>query len=220
MSTFRERLLPQVSTLCAQLFAHRLTQVREQQLVSDKAKTDLALLVLFYEQLFDLEPFPAEPDVDVNPLNQLKADLATDGNDHDASEVILLNWVRGVTQKPDPVPADEKDMAALSISPINQRMLDATARLRSTIDKSRSRLLLSGDHYDRVEYVAARNAFTLARATYDRRLQTNGITATVDDCAKAEGPLHNDIDTATGASFPGAIQAAADFMEARIFVIT
>lgn len=220
MSTFRERLLPQVSTLCEQLFAHHLALVREQQLVSDKAKEDLTLLVLFYEQLCGLTPFPQETSVDVSPLDQLKTDLATDGNDAEASEVILLDWVRGVTQAPDPVPADEKTAAANSPSPINQRMLDATSRLRSTIDKTRSRLLLSGDSYDRKQYTAARNAFTLARAAYDHRLKNNGVTATVEDATRAEGPLHQDIDTATGASFPGAIQAAADFMEARIFVLS
>lgn len=220
MSTFRERLLPQVNDLYVQLFAHRLTLVREQQLVSDKAKADLTLLVLLYEQLCALQPFPGESTVDVSPLDQLKTDLASNGNNPEASEKTLMNWVRGVTKAPDPVPADEKAAAANSPSPINQRMLDATSRLRSAIDKSRTRLLLSGDHYDRKKYTAARNSFTLARAAYDHRLKSNGITATAEDATKAEGSLFQDIDAATGASFPGAIQAAGDFMEARIFVLS
>ncbi len=175
------------------------------------------MLVLFYEQLCHLDPFPTDGSVDVTPLDQLKADLAGRDSDAEASETILLDWVRGVTNAPDPVPADEKMAAANTPSPINQRMLDATARLRSVIDSSRRRLF---GQYDRDRYRAARNSFTLSREAYDHRLKNNGITATVTDAAQAEGPLYQNIHTATGASFPGAIQAAADFMKARIFVVT
>lgn len=217
MSTFRAELLTKVSGLYNALFLYRLAQVREQGLVSEKAKEDLTRLVLFYEQLCSLRPFPAADRVDVAPLAQLEADLAATDNDAEASEAALLNWVRGVTNAPDPVPADEKAAAASSPSPINQRMLDATARLRSVIDTSRRRLF---GQYDKEKYKAARNSFTLTRAAYDHRLMNNGITATVADAAQAEGPLYRNIDTATGASFPDAIQAAADFMEARIFVVS
>ena len=217
MSTFRTELLTKVSGLCNTIFLFRLEQVREQQLVSDKAKEDLTLLVLFYEQLCHLDPFPDADSVDVGPLEQLKTALATADNDNGASEAALFDWVRTVTNSPDPVPADEKTAAANAPSPINQRMLDATARLRSVIDTSRRRLF---GQYDRDKYKAARNAFTLTREAYDHRLNNNGITATVQDAAQAEGPLYRNIDTATGATFPDSIQAAADFMEARIFTIS
>jgi len=106
-----------------------------------------------------------------------------------------------------------------TIAPINQRMLDATARLRRSIDASRVRLLRSGDRYDRAAYTGARNDFTLARAAYDRRLQNNTTTPTVEDARRAESELDSAISGATGATFPDAIQAAADFMSERTFVL-
>ena len=217
MSTFRKSLLTSVSALCEQLFSHRLQQVREQQLVSDKAKKDLTNLVLFYDQLCFLEPFPTKSSVYTAPLDQLKADITATDNNPDEIEAALLNWVRGVTNAPDPNPMSEKEAAALEIPEINKRMLDTTARLRSTIDKVRPTLR---GQYDFAEYKAARNSFTLAREAYDHRLQNGSITATVTEVTEAEGPLYRAINEATGASFPGAIQGAANFMKALIFVVS
>lgn len=217
MSNYRERLLAEVCTLCRQLFELRLARTRTQDRVSGTARTNAVSILDGFDRIIILAPFPGEGSVDESPLSQLKTAIANPDHDPEDRERILIDWLNGVAPAGAPAEAEKADPA--TIAPINQRMLDATARLRRSIDASRVRLLRSGDRYDRAAYTAARNDFTLARAAYDRRLQNNTITPTVEDASRAESELNAAISGATGTTFPGAIQAAANFMSKRTFVL-
>lgn len=222
MPTFRETLLADVSDVCRQLYEHRLATVREQALVSEKAKQDVTTLINQLHELFILDPFPEAATLDASPIAELKSSLAQADGDRDAVEEKLMSWVRQTTPVPQ-APAEGQAEAvtaaiAASTSPINQRMIDGLAAYRSAIDRSRVRLLRDRDRYDRKEYTAARNAFTLARSAYAGRLRLNQVEATNEDCARLEQELIPAVVQSTGATFPAAIQAGADFMSARIFV--
>jgi len=212
MSSFRKQLLAQVSGLCQELFRRRLELVRAQQLVSDKSKQDIILLIVQLDQLRLLDPFPEEADLDTAPLAQLEADLEAEDGDQFSIQEKLLAWTSTVAPAPvinaasPPPPADAP-------SPLNQRMLDNLHLFRSTIDKSRVRLLRDRDRYDREAYTKSRNAFTLARAVYGERLRHNQIEASNEDNARLEQVLIPAVEAATGASFPADIQAGATFME-------
>ncbi|WP_020566744.1 hypothetical protein [Neolewinella persica] len=216
MSSFREQLLTDVSGLCQRLYESRLAVVRTQQLVSDDSKQDILLLILQLNQLRELDPFPKETEVDLAPLKKLKADIAAEDSDQQAIQDALMDWAKNVhTTSATSVAAERSPEAP---SPINQRMIDDLSVLRSTIDKTRLRLLRNHDTYDKDEYVAARNSFTLARAVYQERLLLNQITATNAEAARMEQVITPAIDQATGATFPQTIQAGADFMSDKIFV--
>jgi len=98
-----------------------------------------------------------------------------------------MDWARKV-HSPDTYPMAEslEESNAADPYPINQRMIDNLSVLRSAIDRSRLRLLRNRDPYDKAEYVAARNDFTLARAVYQERLTLNQITATNEQAARME----------------------------------
>lgn len=216
MSSFKERLLTQVSGLCEQLFTQRIKLVRTQQLVSDKSKEDIRLLILELDTLRHLDPFPDEAGVDESPLEQLKADLANTDDPPEDGQEILMNWVKAF--RPAEVNSDNGAPAGAT-APLNQRMIDSLANLRSTIDKSRIRLLRARDRYDRPAYTAARNAFTLSRAVYTERLRLNQVSCTNAEVATLEQELTSDVEAATGSNFPDTIQAAADFMATRVFAV-
>ncbi len=96
-------------------------------------------------------------------------------------------------------------------------MIDNLDKIRSAIDKTRTRLLLAGDNYDQPAYVAARNEFTLAHSVYGERLRLNQVTSSNAECARAEQILLPGIERAKGSNFPQKIQDAADFMKANTF---
>jgi hypothetical protein len=215
MSSFREQLLTEVSGLCQRLYESRQAKVRTQRLVSDDSKQDIILLISHLNQLRVMDPFPQKTEVDLAPLEKLKMDIAAEDSDQQAIQDALMDWAKDV-QSSSTTPAAERSLEAPS--PINQRMIDDLRVLRSTIDKSRLRLLRAHDPYDKAEYVAARNAFTLARAVYQERLMLNQITATNEEAARMEQVITPAVDQATGATFPETIQAGADFMSEKIFV--
>lgn len=218
MSNFQNRLLTKVGALCRQVFDARVALAREGSRVSEKAKEDVYVLLLDYDRLCALSPFPEEYAVDQTPLEQLREALEDTEGDPMANEEILLNWVRGIAPAPEASFVENRLPPPVVISPINQRMLDATARLRAAIDASRGRLLTS-DPYDFKSYRAARNDFTLSRAAYDKSLTDGRVTANVEDASRVERKLIPAIVAADGAGFPNTIQAAADFMRDRIFVV-
>lgn len=220
MSNFQNRLLTKVGALCRQVFDARVAQAREGSRVSEKAKEDVYVLLLDYDRLCALEPFPEEYAVDQTPLEQLRAALEDAEGDPATNEEVLLNWVRAVAPSPEASFVENALPSPPRISPINQRMLDATARVRIAIDASRGRLLDSSDPYDFKSYRAARNDFTLTRAAYDKRLTDGSVTANGEDASRVERTLTPAIASADGAGFPDAIQAAADFIRDRIFVVT
>jgi len=209
MATFRETLLTDVSELCKSLFEHRLTVVRSQQLVSEKAKNDILVLIVRLDELRKLTPFPAEADVDTNGLASLKTAIAAADAPQVAIQENLMTWATGVT-------GDITARAADSRSPsdLNQRMLDNLDVLRSTIDNRRLDLF---GQYDKEAYVEARNAYTLTRTIYAERLSLNQIDATGEDNKKMEDEIITAVAGATGANFPATIQASANFMEERLF---
>lgn len=217
MSSFRERLLTEVSGLCEQLFTRRIELVRSQQLVSEKSKEDIRLLILELDTLRHLDPFPNEAGVDRTPLEQLKVDLANaDDSSDEGNQQVLMDWVKAFR----PAPAPATNGAQEEVTPIlNQRMIDGLAELRSAIDKTRVRLLRERDRYDRPAYTAARNAFTLSRATYAERLRLNQVSCTNEEVATLEQKLTPDVEEAKGSNFPDTIQAAADFMATRVFAV-
>lgn len=217
MPNFREQLLTNVSGLCQQLYQKRLALVQQQQLVSEKSKDDVQLLIVQLNNLRTLHPFPAETDVDMAPLDKLRADIDAADGDHTAIEEELMDWVRNVRSAGPPRVAASAEANQEETSPINQRMIDDLSLFRATIDKTRLRLLREHDQYDREAYTSARNAWTLARSVYEQRLRLNQITATNEQAAKMEQELIPAADTATGATFPASIQAGADFMSEWIF---
>jgi hypothetical protein len=217
MPSFREQLLTDVSGLCQLLYESRQAVVRTQQLVSDESKQDIILLILQLNQLRVMDPFPEETEMDLAPLEKLKADIAAEDSDKKAIQSALMDWAKDVQSSTTPV-AVAAERGLKIPSPINQRMIDNLSVLRSRIDKTRLRLLRNRDPYDKAEYVAARNAFTLARAVYQERLMLNQITATNEEAARMEQVIIPDVDQATGATFPETIQAGADFMSDNIFV--
>lgn len=214
MSNFRKELLADVSKLCREMFSRRLARVREQQLVSEKSKEDILVLVLELDRFRQLNPFPTKASLDLSPLEQLKRDLAAADADEEASQLILLDWVRAARPEID---VEEEATPEGEPYPINQRMIDSLSEVRSAIDKTRTRLMLSGDSYDRPAYTAARNAFTLAREVYAERLRCNQIECTNEDCSEVEQVLKPAIEEADGAAFPGSIETVADFIEVRTF---
>ena len=218
MSTFQKRLLTEVRELCRQLFDRRVLLVREQKLVSDEAKKSIEGLLLQIDRLTDLNPFPEETAVDDSPLKKLKASLADPDNEASDGETIVMNWVQTV------VPAASEDEAAIAeeteISAINDQMLGLTGDIRKAIDRNRPRLMLSNPSYNRKDYIAARNDFTLVRDTYDKRLTSGRITANVEDCSRVMRTIIPAINASTASTYPTTIQDAADFMRDRIFVIT
>jgi hypothetical protein len=218
MSSFREQLLTDVSELCQRLYESRQAVVRTQQLVSDDSKRDILLLILQLNQLRELDPFPEETAVDLSPLEQLKIDVAAEESDKQAIQEALLAWAKNISASGRTRAGATSEEDAAAPSPINQRMIDNLSVLRSSIDKTRLRLLRNRDPYDKDEYVAARNDFTLARAVYQERLTLNQITATNEDAARMEQVITPAIDEATGATFPEAIQSGADFMSEKIFI--
>lgn len=220
MSSFRDKLLTDVSGLCQQLYERRLAIVQSQALVSEKSKQDIALLIFHLNQLFTLDPFPDEDRLDVAPLDQLRADVDAADNDTELVEQQLMAWVKGVSPaiaSPEDEPTNTNRIKG-GTTPINQRMIDNLQTFRSAIDRTRVRLLRERDRYDQDEYTAARNAFTFSRDVYAERLRLNQIEATNEGCAKMEQQMIPAVENATGATFPAAIQAGADFMSANIFV--
>ncbi len=216
MSSFREQLLTDVSGLCQKLFKRRLALVQSQQLVSNESKQDIILLIAQLNQLRLLDPFPEEATTDLSPLNKLKTDIDAEDGDQFAIQETLMTWAGGIAPLPE-VEADASPDEATT--PINQRMIDDLHLFRSTIDKSRVRLLRDRDRYDRKAYTSARNAFTLARAVYEERLKLNQIDATNEGCARMEQVLIPAVEAATGATFPADIQAGAKFMEDNTFAV-
>jgi len=218
MSSFREQLLTDVSGLCQRLYESRQAVVRTQRLVSDESKRNILLLILQLNQLREMDPFPKKTEVDLAPLEKLKTDVAAEGSDKQAIQDTLMEWVKNVQSNGSPRVVAASEAPPEPPSPINQRMIDNLSVLRSSIDKSRIRLLRNRDPYDKDEYVAARNAFTLARAVYQERLALNQITATNEEAARIEQVIIPAVNEATGATFPETIQAGADFMSKKIFV--
>jgi hypothetical protein len=218
MSSFREQLLTDVSGLCQRLYESRQEVVRTQLLVSNDSKQDIILLIFQLNKLRVMKPFPEKTEVDLAPLEKLKTDLAADDSDKKAIQDALMDWAKNVQSSSTTPVAAAAGRSIEPPSPINQRMIDNLSALRSTIDKSRLRLMLDRDPYDKAEYVAARNAFTLARAVYQERLMLNQITATNEEAARMEQVITPAVDQATGATFPETIQAGADFMSDKIFV--
>ncbi|MEM9259228.1 MAG: hypothetical protein AAGA62_06240 [Bacteroidota bacterium] len=216
MSSFKERLLTEVSGLCEQLFTQRIELVRTQQLVSEKSKEDIRILIMELDTLRHLDPFPDEAGVDKSPLEQLKTDLANTDDPPEDGQEVLMNWVKAFRPA---ATSSDGDLPPVVTLPLNQRMIDSLAELRSEIDKSRIRLLRTGDHYDRPAYTAARNAFTLARSVYTERLRLNQLSCTNEEVATVEQKLTSDVEAATGSNFPDTIQAAADFMATRVFAV-
>lgn len=216
MNTYKKRLLARVCALCSDVLNRRIALVRTQGRVSDTARTSAGELYGGYDRLTRLDPFPDEGTLDESPLDALQTALADADGGPEEREQLIMNWLRNAA--PTPATDDTQPAAAPEISPANQRMLDATQRLRSAIDRTRVRLLTT-DRYDRAAYKAARNDFTLARAVFDQRLRQQTTDVSAEDTARAEGPLHDAISKATGASFPDDIQAAADFMRERIFIV-
>jgi hypothetical protein len=220
MSTFKNRLLTDLSGLCRELFSRRLQLVRQQQLVSEKAKEDIRQLILELHALSMLEPFPREEEADLSPLEELKASLADTDNDPEGSQEVLMAWVKDF--RPPQVaamgrPSSSSSEKGSGTKPVNQRMIDGVNTLRSTIDKTRTRLMLDGESYDRQAYVAARNEFTLAQSVYTERLQFNHIICTNEELSRVERVLLPGIDEADGDGFPDSIQVAADFMAQASF---
>lgn len=213
MSNYRNRLLGEVCDLCQQLLARRVAVIRTQGRVSDTARSNTLALQDGFGRLIVLHPFPDETTVDESPLAQLKTALSAADTDPGDNERILLDWIG--TAAPPPAGGLTTRVA---VSPLNQRMLDATARMRRSIDATRVRLLLDGDTYDKAAYRAARNEFTLTRAALDQRLQSDTDVVTVADAVRAETVLTPAIDTASGTEFPNSIQEAADFMRVHTFV--
>jgi hypothetical protein len=218
MSSFREQLLTDVSGLCQRLYESRQAVVRTQRLVSDESKRNILLLIFQLNKLREMDPFPDKTEVDLAPLEQLKADIDEEESDKQAIQDALMEWAKNVHANDITRDAAASDESTEAPSPINQRMIDNLSVLRSSIDKSRIRLLRNHDPYDKEAYVAARNAFTLARAVYQERLTLNQITATNEEAARMEQVIIPAVDEATGATFPGTIQAGADFMSKNIFV--
>lgn len=218
MSSFREQLLTDVSGLCQRLYESRQAVVRTQQLVSDESKQDILLLIFQLNQLREMDPFPEETEVDLAPLEQLKAEVAAEDSDKQAIQDSLMEWAKNIHSSGRPAAAATAESTPPLPSPINQRMIDNLSVLRSAIDSSRLRLMRDRDPYDKEEYVASRNAFTLARAVYQERLLLNQITATNAEAARMEQVIIPAVAEATGANFPAAIQAGADFMSEKIFV--
>jgi len=220
MPSFRDRLLADVTSICQQLYQRRLETVRTQQLVSEKSKQDIHLLIGRLEGLRRADPFPDEASLDLAPLDGLKTKIDEQDGDDEVIQRELMDWVKGIAPMPDDGDANEPTATAAidaAIPPINQRMLDALSLFRSTVDKTRVRLLRDRDRYDREAYTAARNDFTLARSVYGERLRLGQVEATNEGCAKMEQVLLPAVETATGDSFPDAIQAGADFLSNRIF---
>jgi hypothetical protein len=220
MPSFRDKLLADVSSLCQQLYERRLAAVQEQALVSEKSKQDIARLIFHLNQLFLLNPFPDERAVDRSPIDQLRRDIDAADHDQDLVEQQLMDWVKGLSPAVEST-GNEASATARSkggTTPINQRMIDNLQTFRSTIDQTRVRLLRERDRYDQEEYTAARNAFTLARDVYAERLRLNQIKATNEGCADMEQVMIPAVEEATGATFPAAIQAGADFTSTNIFV--
>jgi hypothetical protein len=218
MSSFREQLLTDVSGLCQQLYQSRQAVVQTQKLVSDDSKRAILLLIFQLNQLREMDPFPSETEVDLTSLEKLKTDIAAEDSDKQAIQDALMEWAKNVHANGTPRVVTASEESTEAPSPINQRMIDNLSVLRSAIDKSRLRLLRNRDPYDKDEYVAARNAFTLARAVYQERLTLNQITATNEEAARIEQVIIPAVNQATGATFPETIQAGADFMSKKIFV--
>lgn len=216
MPSFREKLLTKVTSICQQLYERRLALVKTQALVSEKSKQDIILLILRLNKLREINPFPAEDDIDIAPLDKLKVDIAAAEGDQFAIQEELMAWVTGFHPEAEDVEVDAP--SGVAIPPINQRMIDDLATFRSTIDRTRMNLMLAGDPADLDAYTSARNAFTLARAVYDERLKLDQVSATNADCAKMEQVLIPAVPDASGATFPGTIQAGADFISSKLFV--
>lgn len=221
MPSFREKLLTEVTSICQQLYERRLALVKTQALVSEDAKKDVIHLVLRLNGLRTIDPFPTEQDTDMTALDKLKTDIADADGDQFAVQEGLMKWVNDFHPE-----ADYTDPGAVSddyekggaTPPINQRMIDALATFRSTIDRTRLNLMMKGDPADLEAYTSARNAFTLSRAVYDERLKLNQITATNADCAQMEQVLIPAVADASGTTFPDTIQAGADFISGKLFV--
>jgi len=201
MPSFREKLLTEVTGICQQLYERRLALVKTQALVSESAKQDVIKLVVRLNRLREITPFPSEQYTDMTTLKKLKTDIAAADGDQFAVQKVSPDY-------------EEQE----ATSPINQRMIDDLATFRAKIDSTRLNLMMKGDSPDLEAYTAARNAFTLSRAVYDERLKLNQISATNADCSQMEQVLIPAVRDATGATFPGAIQAGADFISNKLFV--
>ncbi len=221
MPSFREKLLTEVTGICQQLYERRLALVKTQALVSESAKQDVIKLVVRLNRLREITPFPSEQYTDMTTLKKLKTDIAAADGDQFAVQKELMKWVNDFHPQADAttsgaISPDYEEQEATS--PINQRMIDDLATFRAKIDSTRLNLMMKGDSPDLEAYTAARNAFTLSRAVYDERLKLNQISATNADCSQMEQVLIPAVRDATGATFPGAIQAGADFISNKLFV--
>ncbi|MEM9929078.1 MAG: hypothetical protein AAF840_04630 [Bacteroidota bacterium] len=215
MSTFRNTLLADLTNLCQSLYERRIAQVITQQLVSDKAKKDIIVLVVQLNHLREKDPFPDQADLDTVAVEELKTAIQAADADDKAIQEKLLTWATNASGISINEEAEE-DEENFNPSPINQRMLDNLDTLRSTIDRTRGRVILDPD-YDHAAYVAARNAYTLSRTVYQKRLQLNQIETTNAQAAEMEDVIITDIANATAAKFPETVQASADFMSKSSF---
>ena len=222
MPSFREKLLTDVTSICQQLYERRMVLVKTQARVSEGAKRDIINLILRLNELRTIDPFPTEQETDMAPLDKLKVDIDSADGDQFAIQDELMVWVNNfrppVALASGGASAPMSSISSTRTSAINQRMMDALASFRSTIDRTRMNLLLNGDPADPDAYTVARNAFTLARAVYDERLKLDQIDATNADCSQMEQVLIVCVRDATGATFPDTIQAGADFISSKLFV--
>ncbi|MTB53571.1 hypothetical protein [Lewinella sp. W8] len=213
MNEFQQRLLAQAGHVGDQLFRHQLLLLSEQQTTGEDARSDALNILWSLVKMRDLVPFPPESSLDLTPLDKLRTELEEEDCDVLQCLADFNNWIGAV----DPaLTAGENDRPEnVETSILNGRMRENLNGLRAATDSTRTRLLVSGENFDRSAFTAARNALTFTSAVYDEKLRLDLVQARNEECRQVEAHIE-DIKNASGANFPSRIQAAATYLEKRV----
>lgn len=218
MASFKDQVLDELRNCCRDVYTARSQRVRQQQRVSDTARQAWADIMRQYDAFTQREPFPGEPEVDVDTLRELARRLRAAEVDADVAQEQLLAWVRGHQSGSAPATAATTTAPGPPLTvPDADRMLENLHAFKLGITRARLRLRAAGDTPDRAAYTAARNAYTLASSTYQSRLQNGQLAVGLADNLLFEDEILPPLGRTDGAAFPGVIDAATQFIDARLF---
>ncbi|OAV43932.1 hypothetical protein [Lewinella sp. 4G2] len=204
-----------INEACRQVFDRQSARAARLSRISAEEKAFTLRLVEALVRIQRTDPFPelAEPVlVELATLSQLPGGGGTSVT---AEVPDWLGWANRHFPVPDLAPAAAPEMT--SIVPGNVRMIRNLHRFKTAATRARLRLLRAGDGPDATAYKTARNAYTLARAAYLVRLESNDLTASVEDNVAFETDFLAALIDITGADLPELMSAAAEFARDRVF---
>lgn len=209
----RQSILSTVTDICQSLYDQRQDKIRSESRVSAEEQASIKELVSTLDRLRHLDPFPTIEAGQETTLRDLQESLRQEDSDREQARESLLSWAATFASPSDLAPAAAPELP----EPGNLRMLDNLHQFQKGITRARLRLMRAGEPFDRDRYKEARNAYTLAYAAYQPRLELGQIAASLEENVAFENELLNPLDSIDGGKFPGLVKSAADFIRQALF---